>query len=523
MRKDNLHTVEETRTKLASGIAKIANAVGATMGTGGSNVIIEAIESPGHLMTNDGYTIVKSIELSNPIEEMARKILLEAINRANKASGDGSSTACVLTAAIIEEGMKHVDKVHPMEIKRSLEACLPLIKDSIAKQTRPVEVGSPALEQVATISAEDSDIGGRIAEIYADIGPKGIIHWDISKTMKDVYTIGSGITVEGATYISPYMCDATETGQNTNSIRLKNPKILITKQKIASAADFNTLAQTLFSQEVRDLVVFADDVDPLVIGDLIKTRAVRGFRIIVVKMPVLWKDWWFEDLSKATGAKIVDTAVGFPMKSVQVTDLGTCEDILITKEDTYLDGVLDMTNLASLYEDMGTDDSKLRASRLNTKTARYFVGAPSDSALSYRRLKVEDAISAAYHALNGGIVAGGGSALAHISEHMEGEPTIGGVILCAALKEPARKIAENAGHPEMTIGADYWHGRGFNSKSGEMVDMFEAGIVDPAVIVLNAVENAVSVAAAVLTAKAIVTLPRDENPFENLTVGQVSP
>lgn len=508
LKKDNLHF--DSQEKLYAGIKKVARAVGGTMGTAGSNAIIEAIESPGHLMTNDGYSIANSIMLADPIEDMGRKILLESINRANKQSGDGSSTTCVLTASIIEEGKKYKDAAHPMDIKRSIEECLPAIEEAIKAQTR--EITPESVHQVATISAEDESIGKTIGEIYQQIGKSGIIYWDISKTTDDSYTIGQGITVDGAGFLSPYMCDATEAGQNTNQIRIKDPFILITKQKIASAADFNTIASALHGHEVRDLVVFADEVEPLVVPDLIKTRMIRGFRIAIVKMPVLWKDWWFEDLAKATGAKVIDPAAGLPMKEAQIEHLGRVGNIVITKEDTFLDGIKDVSEHIAGLELEDTDDSKLRASRLNTKTARYFVGAHSDSALSYRRLKVEDAISASWQALNGGIVAGGGSALLNVSAVLKKRGSVGATILAAALEAPARQIYANAGArvPDMFLYSGTDKG-GFDSRiKQEVGDMFEAGIVDPANVVLNATKNAISVAAAILTAPTIVTLPREE-------------
>lgn len=487
------------------------------MGTGGSNAVIEAIESPGHLMTNDGYTIINSIVLADPIEDMGRKMLLEAINRANKASGDGSSTTCVLTAAIIEDGIAKSGDAHPMDIKRSIELCLPDIEVALDAQTRPLidkdgVLDYTLLEEVATISSEDQEIGSRIAEIYAKIGKTGIIYWDVSKTSEDSYTIGSGITVEGAGYISPYMCDASESGQNTAQIRIKNPKILLTKQKISSAADFNEIGAALFADDIKDLVVFCDDIDPLVIPDIIKTRMVRGFRFAIVKMPVLWKDWWYEDLAKATGAKVVDPAAGFPMRELKKEHLGTVGNIIVAKEETFLDGILDVSAHVEELKALKSDDGDLRASRLNTKTARYFVGAQSDSALSYRRLKVEDAISAAYQALNGGIVPGGGSALLNVSAVLAEKGTIGAKILAKAFEAPARQIYANAGArvPSAFLysGTDIG---GFDSRSKkEIGDMFKAGIIDPKNVVLNAIKNAMSVAAAIITAPTIVTLPREE-------------
>lgn len=512
MIKDTLFTGQDARDRLISGIRKCSLSVGGTMGTGGSNALIEALENPGHLNTNDGATILSSIHFADPIEEMGRKILLEAVSRANKASGDGSSTTCVLTAAIIEEGIKHLDKVSPMELKRSLEECIPLIEQSINEQKREVTVDT--IGQVASISAEDETIGALIQKIYQEIGKDGIIYWDISKTTEDTYTIGKGITVNGATYYSPYMCDASENGQNTNQIRIKNPTIMLTKQKITSAGEFNSLFETLFNKDIKDIIVFCDEVDPLVIPDLVKTRMVRGFRTVLVKMPTLWKDWWYEDLARASGATVFDATAGLAIKDVKLNHLGNVDNILITKEDVYIDGIRDVSEYIRTLEEDGSDDAKLRISRLNTKTARLFIGAISDSALSYKRLKVEDSIGASYNALRGGIVAGGGVALAFTKL----PETVGGDILTEALKAPLKQIIANAGGEKQPIfmsplsEVGQW---GFNSKTREYVNMFEAGIVDPAPVVANAAKNAISVAASVLTTNVLVLLPREEQPQSN--------
>lgn len=506
--KDNLHF--DSKERLQAGIEKVAKAVGGTMGTGGSNAILEAIEAPGHLMTNDGYSIANAIALADPIEDMGRKILLESINRANKASGDGSSTTCVLTAAVIREGSKVDKDVHPMDIKRQLEDCLPIIEASLRDQTKEIvkdgEVDVDLLKQVASISAEDEEIGATIAEIYSKIGPKGIVYWDVSKTAEDRYEIGSGITVDGATYASPYMCDATESGQNTNIVRVKKPHILVTKQKIVSAADFDRIGQELYSKDIKDLIVFCDDFDPLVNNDLIKTRMVRGFRFILVKMPTLWKDWWYEDLAKVSGATIVDPAAGLPMSELKMEHLGRVDNIMVTKEDTFIDGIKDVSDHIKALESTGEEDDQLRASRLNTKTARYFVGAHSESALSYRRLKVEDAIGAAYQALNGGIVPGGGLALYNASQYMPDTP--GGRALATALLYPTQQIAKNAGFEGIPSGVGGT--QGLDTRSRQVVNMVEAGINDPKNVVFNAVKNAISVASTVITAPTLVTLPRME-------------
>jgi chaperonin GroEL len=507
--KDNLHL--SSQAKLKSGIEKVAIAVGGTMGTGGSNAILEAIESPGHLMTNDGYSIANAIVLADPIEDMGRKILLESINRANKASGDGSSTTCVLTADMIREGLKQKN-VHPMDLKRQMEECLEQVEESLDEQTTLLvgeegDLDLELLEQVATISAEDEEIGKMIAEIYSKIGPKGIVYWDVSKTAEDTYTIGQGITVEGAGWVTPYLCDADENGTNSNQIRLENPYILITKQKITSAADFNNIAETLNNKEVKDLIVFCDDIDPLVLPDLVNTRMVRGFRIIPVKLPTLWKDWWFEDLALATGATVVNPAAGLPMKDIKEEHLGRVGNIIVKKEDTDIDGIKDVSAHVAALEEQGDDDAMLRASRLNTKTGRYFVGAHSDSALSYRRLKVEDAIGAAYQALNGGIVCGGGVALRNISQALDGGMP-GHDVVRDALLAVEKQVWSNVGKEYMELQNEE---EGLDSRTREIVDMKKRGIIDPRNVVLNAIKNAISVSATVITAPTIVTLPREEN------------
>ena len=505
--KTNLHT-SEARERLIKGITRCAEVVGSTMGTAGYNAIIEAIESPGHFVTNDGATILGAIQFEDPLEEMGRKIVVEAVSRANKASGDGSSTTTVLTAAILKEGEKFLKESKPMDIKRSLEAALPKVEELLKKEIVPVVVDGhinvDLLNQVATVSAEDERIGAMISEIYSQIGVGGIIHWDISKTFEDYYTIGKGITME-AGFASPYFADIQEgTNALTNALRAKNPKILITKQKISTALDMQDVLRGLDSAGNKEVVIFADEVDPIVVSQLVQTRIQRGFRASLVKMPVLFKDQWYEDLAKCTGATIIDPVAGLTFKNMTTAHLGEVGNIVIDKENTHMDGTKDVSEHIKALEEDGSDDAKLRISRLNTKTARYFVGATSDSALSYRRLKVEDALHSAYYAIKDGVVRGGGVSLRNCADGL-GAETIGEKILGAALLEPEDIIAVNAGNKPY-IGQE--DGIGLDTRTGQYVDMFSEGIVDTSSVVLNAVRNAVSVAATVLTCGAIIQLPK---------------
>jgi len=485
MIKDNLHTGEEVRAKLISGIRKCSEAVGGTMGTGGANSLIEMVENPHHIVTNDGATILSSIKLADPIEEMGRNILMESVGRSNKVSGDGSSTTTVLTHAILEEGTKHLKNASPMEIKRSLEACIPLIEQSINEQKREITVDE--VGKVASISAEDEGIGGMIQEIYQKIGKDGIIHWDISKTAEDTYTIGNGLTVNGAGIASPYMCDRDKTtGNFATFAKMKNPLVIVTREKITTGAVFESLFVSLNSKGKKEVVIFCEDFDVTAISHFVMTQQVQGFRVIVIKLPVLWGDEWREDLALASGATLIDPNVGLSLKDIKEEHLGTFKHLTTDKDATYIDGIKDLSAHIESLKAEDTDQSNLRASRLNTKTARYFVGAQSDSALSYRRLKVEDAIASAYHALQGGIVVGGGWALAIASEG------IGNEILKEALKAPINQITKNMG-------------KKYTAKMME-----EQQVFDPAVIVMNAVKNAISVSATVLTVNTIVTFPREE-------------
>ncbi len=225
--RDNLYLGEEARNGLMNGIRKASNAVAITLGTAGKNSLIETFASPGSYPTNDGFSIVNSIRLADPLEEMGRGKLCEAINRANRANGDGSSTTCVLTAAILEEGMKHLEEAQPMDIMKSLNDCFPLIEASLKSQRKEIvdkegNIDFDLLEQCATISAESPQIGHMVREIYEKIGKDGVVSWESSKTGNDYFEIGTGIKIDGATYASRWMCDDEGGGPGLQAV-LENP------------------------------------------------------------------------------------------------------------------------------------------------------------------------------------------------------------------------------------------------------------------------------------------------------------
>ncbi len=503
--RDNIFSSEEARAGLIRGVDKVADAVKGTLGAAGYNYVSEKFEYPYYVVSNDGVSLAKDIELADPLERLGASMVKEVATRSDKQGGDGTTTAITLIQAIVHEGIK--SDAHPMVLKKSLEECLPIIEASIKSQTKDISVDE--VGQVAAISAEDEKIGALIQEIYQKIGKDGILYPDISKTFEDHYTLGNGVKVEGAGLASPYMADFNENMQPLNAAVIKNATVLVTKQKITNARrDIETIIGQLSGKQVRDLVIFADDMEPTVIPDLVSTRIKNGFRTVIVKLPTVWKDQWFEDIARLTGATVIDQSAGLNFSTMKVGHLGTLGSFLADKNDTFMDGTLDISAYIDELNADGTDESKIRAARLNTKTARLFVGASSDAALFYKQKKVEDARNAAYQALHGGVVAGGGVTLANVSRVMP--DTAGGNILKAALTAPAKQIAANAGRVDMVIGDDYSGTNGYDAKKDMFLDMMVEGIVDPATVVLSSVRNAISVAATVLTARVAVTIPRRE-------------
>lgn len=517
VKQDNLFVGDAAQAKVIAGIDKAVNAVKLTLGAKGINGMMEMPIYPFTVSTNDGISLLNAIQLSDPLEMMGVNLVKETSGRHNKNAGDGSTTTAVLLQSIIHEGLQA--KEPAIEVMRSLEACLPIIEKAIDDQTKPItpdEVG-----MVATISAEDEQIGAMIQEIYKNIGKDGILYPDVSKTFEDIVTYAKGIEIEDAGFASPYMADIDkDTLQPTASAYIKNAQILVVNQKIMDAKELNSILGQLNSNNIKELIIFADDFEPLVVSDLIRTRVDNGFRVILIKIPVLWKDWWFEDIAAMSGATILQPSAGVTLKSASMKHLGKFDHITITKSTTFIDGIKDITEHLQRIEAIGNDDSKIRAARLNRKTARLFVGAHSDTALKYKALKVEDARNSAYQALQQGVVAGGGVTLVNVANILGNAlDTVGSRILSKALLAPAKQIAENAGHPGMVIGADYSGTHGYNAKTDEFIDMFEAGILDPAMVVKSAVRNAISVAAKVLTDKIFIVLPeRQENSQPTMPV-----
>lgn len=505
---DNIYI--DSLPQLAEGIRKATAIVAPTMGPKGKNVELQEKHYPFHRITNDGATILKAIELSDPLESIGLSHLKEAADRSNNTSGDGSTTTTVLLNAILEEGLK--TGISTLEIKNSLDECLPIIEKSIHEQTRQITVVD--IPAVARIAGEDEELAQKLGEIYQTIGKDGIIHLEGSGTYQTTYSLIEGVRFVDTGYLSPYM--ATD----KNKAVYDKPTILITKNKIDNVNQINPILQALIQRGDQTLVIFTDDMDSKVARMLIElqTDSKRSINILIIKAPTLWKQYVFEDFAAITGATIIEDASGTSLGSKFRLDwLGTCETLIVDKEETTVIGIKDVSGHLKELDAEGSVDSKRRISWLTTKTAILKLGAKSETELSYRLLKAEDAIFSSRLALNHGVVAGGGAALWRASSLLP--QTVGGKILSSALREPLKQILRNAGFvktEEETISLMGAGNMGWDASTMEYVDMFEAGIVDAASIVLGAIRNSLGIASTLLTTSSVILLPEEkEKPQQN--------
>ncbi len=481
--KDNIYSDNEAREKLIRGIDKVVDTIKVSYGASGSNCIVEDTLIPYHRVVNDGKTIVDAIKLSDSVENIGANIVKEVADKSDKESGDGRKTTMLLLQAILKEGMKC--KESPMDIKRSLDECLPVILKSIDEQTKEITIEE--VGKIAEIASESKELGQYFQEIYRSIGKDGVVELENSGLPNTFFTVTEGVRLIGCGYQYAYMCNEDK----GRKAIYKAPKVLIVKQKISSINELDKILREVHNHGTDELVIFGDEIDPLVSQSLAflhqgitpDGRPIQAFKTLVIKSPVLWKDWLFEDFAKITGATIIDPTQGTTLKSFQYSYLGYCDKIISSKEETVVLGTRDISEHLKVLEEVGTDDSKLRISRLKTKTAILKLGANSESELSYVRAKALDARNASYLALNGGVVQGAGLALVQASGHMANMETIGSVILNRALCYPHKQIAENS-------------------------NKFNKDVLDPAIVVKNAITNALSVASTILTTRNVITLKK---------------
>lgn len=507
---DNIHT--NGVANIIDGISKVASVIRKTYGSAGSNVVLEEHLYPYQSVRNDGKAIMDKIKLVDPVENMGANIMRELADKADKDSADGRKTTMILADAIFQEA-KGID-AQPMAIKRSLDEALEVVLKSLEEQKR--DIGVDDIKAVAILSSESEEIGTLLQEIYQQIGKDGIVEVETSGLPKTFYELSEGVRIRGARMLGQY--SNTEPGKAV----FKDPTILISRDKITSVEQLEPIFGALAESGKNALVIYCEEIDMSVASRLALTHLQGGFKTLIIQSPTMWKDWFFEDFSKITGASIVDSREGKTFKNLTMADLGTCEKLITTSTETRVIGIKDITeHLAYLDEKIKIDENiKLRKHWLQTKVAILKMGGNSESELSYILKKAKDACSASYHALQGGVVAGGGVAFITASKILP--DTVGGKILKQALLAPTKQIGANAGQLDLYVeGADFESGHGYDAKQDRFVDVWEVGIIDPTIVVSNAIRNAVSVAGIVLTSGCAITLPREKkegntNPYENL-------
>lgn len=475
MLKSNVTIGEESFTKMLDGISVATQAIRLAYGAKGINISVENEFYPFSETANDAQTIIQAIQVEDKVAKIGLNYLKELSDKANKDSGDGRKTTCILAEEILTEAYD-VD-LSGNQLKEELDALIPLIEKNLDEQKKIIT--EREVESVASISGESKTLGKLLGEIYQRIGKDGIIIPESSGTYTTTVDYRDGIRFADTGFLSPYMVSE---GQKEKAI-YENPLILVTKKKIEKDSEVDGLVQTAINNN-QALVIFTDDMDSGVASRLVATHKAKVAKILIIKAPVMWKNYVFEDFAKVTGATIVEDASGLNYKNLKLEHLGTCAKITVDKDETTIVSSVDYSDhIASLKAD-GTDDSKLRLSWLTTKTCILKLGANNESELSHLRLKCHDAINSSRLALKDGIVVGGGISLKIASVCLP--DTVAGNILKKALQAPLAQNLANMGIVEPNWGDE---------------------VVDACAVVKNAVRNAISLASTVITTGGVINLP----------------
>ena len=512
---------EEARSLMAAGVDKLANAVKVTLGPKGRNVVLEKkFGSP--LITNDGVSIAKEIELENPYENMGAKLVAEVASKTNEIAGDGTTTATVLAQAMIREGLKNVTAgANPVGIRKGIDKAVAAALTELQAISRPVE-NKESIAQVAAISSSDEEIGQYIADAMEKVGNDGVITIEESKGFTTELDVVEGMQFDRG-YLSHYMVTDTDKMEAV----LDNPYILITDKKISNIQEVLPVLEQVV-QQGRPLLMIAEDVEGEALATLVVNKLRGTFHAVAVKAPGFGdrRKAMLEDIAILTGGQVITQDLGLDLKTADITSLGRAAKVVVSKDNTTI--VEGAGNTADIESRIGQIRSQLaettsefdkeklqeRLAKLAGGVAVIKVGAATETELKERKLRIEDALNSTRAAVEEGIVAGGGTALlnvygavANILESVEGDVATGVKIILRALEEPVRQIAENAGL-EGSIIVDRLKreevGVGFNAATGEWVNMIEAGVVDPAKVTRSALQNAASVAALFLTTEAVV-------------------
>ncbi|MES3706397.1 MULTISPECIES: chaperonin GroEL [unclassified Staphylococcus] len=520
---------EDARQSMLRGVDKLANAVKVTIGPKGRNVVLDK-EYTSPLITNDGVTIAKEIELEDPYENMGAKLVQEVANKTNEIAGDGTTTATVLAQAMIQEGLKNVTSgANPVGLRQGIDKAVEVAIEALHEISQNVD-NKNEIAQVGSISAADEEIGKYISEAMEKVGNDGVITIEESSGFNTELEVVEGMQFDRG-YQSPYMV----TDSDKMVAELERPYILITDKKISSFQDILPLLEQVV-QANRPILIVADDVEGDALTNIVLNRMRGTFTAVAVKAPGFGdrRKAMLEDLAILTGAQVITDDLGLELKEATIDMLGTANKAEITKDNTtVVDGDGDQNNIdarvsqikAQIDEtDSDFDREKLqeRLAKLAGGVAVIKVGAASETELKERKLRIEDALNSTRAAVEEGIVAGGGTAFMNIFDEVskieaEGDVATGVNIVLKALEAPVRQIAENAGLEGSIIVERLKNsevGVGFNAATNEWVNMLEAGIVDPTKVTRSSLQHAASVAAMFSTTEAVVANIPEENNNE---------
>ena len=509
----------DARSAMVRGVDILADTVKVTLGPKGRNVVLEkSFGSP--LITNDGVTIAKEIELEDHFENMGAKLVSEVASKTNDIAGDGTTTATVLTQAIVREGIKNVTAgANPIGIRRGIEAAVATAVEALKNNAIPVS-SKEAIAQVAAVSSRSEKVGEYISEAMEKVGKDGVITIEESRGMETELEVVEGMQFDRG-YLSQYMV----TDNEKMVADLENPYILITDKKISNIQEILPLLESIL-QSSRPLLIIADDVDGEALPTLVLNKIRGTFNVVAVKAPGFGdrRKAMLEDIAILTGGTVITEDLGLELKDATIEALGQAAKVSVDKDSTVIvEGAGNPEAIANrvavIKSQIETTTSEFDREKLQERLAKLSggvavikVGAATETELKEMKLRIEDALNATRAAVEEGIVAGGGTALVNVisavaSLDLEGDEATGRNIVLRALEEPVRQIAYNAGY-EGSIVIDRLKnaelGTGFNAATGEWVNMIEAGIIDPVKVSRSALQNAASVASLILTTEAVV-------------------
>ena len=519
----------EARKALEAGVNQLADTVRVTIGPKGRNVVLDkSFGAP--LITNDGVTIAKEIELEDAFENMGAQLIREVAAKTNDVAGDGTTTATVLAQAMVNEGMKNLAAgANPIVLRKGMKKATDVAVEAVAAMSRKID-SKESIASVAAISAGDVEVGAMVADAMEKVSNDGVITIEESKTMKTELDLVEGMQFDRG-YISAYMATDMEKMEAT----LENPYILITDKKISNIQDLLPVLEQIVQSGAR-LLIIAEDIEGEALTTLIVNKLRGTFNVVAVKAPGYGdrRKAMLEDIAILTGGQVISDELGLDLKEVTLDQLGNAKSVKVQKENTVIvDGMGDKGRIAGRIAQMKTqieettsefDKEKLqeRLAKLAGGVAVIRVGAATETEMKEAKLRMEDALSAARAAVEEGIVAGGGSAYIHaakvvekMTEDLEGDEKTGAKIILKALEAPLFHIAMNAGLEGSVIinkVREQEPGIGFDAYKEEYVDMVKAGILDPAKVTRSALQNATSVASTLLTTESVVANIKEEAP-----------